>query len=73
MSDKKPTRLFPMPCCKLWKSFVFDDFTPEGTMILVCHKHQEPITQYITWRSGVEKEDFDKVIEEHKKKKQVNK
>lgn len=69
MAEKKLIRVFPMRCCKLWKTFTFDDFSYTGRMTLICHKHPDHIVEYITWKSGINKEDFDRVIEEHKKKK----
>lgn len=53
----------------MWKTFVFDDFTHDGRMTIICHRHEVPIERHITWKSGIDKEDFDKGIEEYKKKK----
>lgn len=69
MSEKKLIRMFPLVCCKQWKSFVVDDFSHDNKMTLVCHRHDEPFVRYFTWKMGMDKEDFDKAAEEHKKKK----
>lgn len=72
MADKKLVRVFPIPCCQKWKTFVFDDFSFDGKMTIVCHNHIKPLERYITWKSGIDKEDFDKAVEENKKKAETN-
>jgi hypothetical protein len=69
MANKKLKRMFLMHCCQLIKAFTIDDFSHNGNMTLVCHKHVEPVVRYITWRSGLDKEDYDKVVEQYKKDK----
>lgn len=66
MADKKLVRVFPLACCKQWKKFVFDDFGHNNRMTLVCHRHPVPIVMYITWKQGIDKEDFDKAAQEYK-------
>jgi hypothetical protein len=69
MSNKKEVRVFLLKCCKLIKTFTFDDFAHDGNMTLICHKHPEPVVRYITWRSGLNKEEYDKFMEKYKKSK----
>jgi len=66
-SNKKEIRVFLLKCCRLIKQFTFDDFSCDGKMTIICHKHQPPILRHITWRSGLNKKDYDKFIEEYKK------
>lgn len=72
MSDKKLIRVFPIHCCKMTKTFTFDDFSHDGRMTLVCHNHAEPNVTYITWKSGIDKDDYDKAVEAKKKKIESN-
>lgn len=69
MGEKKQVRVFLIKCCRLIKTFIFDDFSHDGDMTLICHKHPEPITRYITWRSGLDKEEYDRLMKEYRKNK----
>lgn len=66
---EKLVRMFPLHCCRKWIPFVIDDFGHNNRMTLVCHRHPEPVVKYITWKQGIDKPDFDKQLEEEKKKK----
>ena len=66
---KKEKRVFLLKCCRLVKTFTFDDFSHDGDMTLICHRHEEPVVKYISWRSGLDKEKYNKIIEEYKKQK----
>lgn len=65
----KQVRLFPMPCCQLWKKFVYDDFNYEGRMTLICHKHPELISYFLTWKGGKDLEVFEREVEEYRQEK----
>jgi len=72
MNDKKQIRVFLLKCCRLVKTFTFDDFSHDGDMTLICHKHPEPVVRYITWRSGLDKEDYDRFVKSSREKKSTS-
>jgi len=69
MANNKLKRYFPIKCCKLFVPFIFDDFAYDSKMDFICHNHPEPVIQYLSWRGGIDAEDFEKAQESNKNKK----
>jgi hypothetical protein len=67
MADKILKRYFPIKCCKLFASFVFNDFAYDSKMDYICHNHPEPITQFLSWRGGIDEDQFKKIQERWRK------